>query len=150
MSIKKQIKFGNALDSQGIIVIPADAYDVSSSMQIADSRWPGLIKTYENFCDYTIPSQRLGQIVIHSINTELIIISVVINTVLQKSGKRVLSLEAINDSFYSVAELANNTALNVNYQMFDISKWAVISEIIDNCFDLYPNVCRTLWITDNL
>jgi len=135
--------------NDGIIIIPADADGTSATLTEAGRRWPSVLTSYHSFCYAATPNDRIGKLIQNTVSDRLVVAAVVVNH-FSDSGIRIFSYPALHCGFLEIAQLASNTGLPVHYQLFDSKRWPVISEVIENSFQAYPNVHRTLWIMDNL
>lgn len=148
----KQVKFGDILAvNSGIIVHGCNARGIMGAglaLQLKQ-KYPECFSVYNSFCRGFTDMSILGACVDFKVSPQLTIV----NAITQQdigTHKRQTSYKAIQLVFEQVAELAFAQVQDVHYPLIGAGlgggDWAVISEIIDTCFEKYPIVNRTLWI----
>lgn len=148
----KHIEFGNILDvTEGILVHGCNAKGVMGgglALQVKQ-KYPECFDVYRSFCKGFSDMSILGACIDFTA-TENLIISNAITQYDYGAYKQQTDYKAVKKVFDYIALKAYAECLHVHYPQIGSGlgggDWALISEIIDNCFEKYPIVERTLWI----
>ena len=148
----KQVKFGNILSvDKGIIAHGCNALGIMGAGLALEvkGKYPACYEVYNSFCRGFKGTDILGACVDFKVSPDLTIV----NAITQQNfgrDKRHTSYKAVHTAFEQIAELAFSEAMDVHYPLIGAGlgggDWAIISDIIDACFEKYPIVNRTLWI----
>lgn len=163
----KSIKFGNIVDvTSGIIVHGCNAQGVMGSGVAGELRG----KYPQIFSDYRAAYERadktsgfyMGEVILTEISENLIIANAITQFYFGKDGVKYVSYEAIQKAFRQIVTAVHEQSLaqetegqqeiEIHYPMIGAGlgggDWSVISQIIDQEFEPYPLIKRTLWILE--
>lgn len=152
--MKQKIKFGNILTlKEGILVHGCNAQGVMGSGVAGGMRihHPNCYEAYVNFIENNRRNSiiSLGEVCFYQ-DDKLTVANAITQEHYGKDKRQYVSYSAVQSVFKQVATEAERTGQVVNYPLIGAGlgggDWSVISTIIDNVFEDYPTVPRTLWI----
>lgn len=151
----KHIVFGDiTAASTGIILHGCNAQSVMGSglAYQVKKKWPVVFTDYCHMLKTGKPPiNHLGCVAFTAVSAELVVASGITQCSYGTNGKYV-SYKAIQKCFNETIEFAKSTGLEIHYPLIGAGlgggEWSIISNIIDACFDPYPGIKHTLWITE--